>query len=47
MPGSRIQFLDRPARPDGGDRAQPAEAPAAAQNASPVNGNEIEEDLPF
>ncbi len=42
VPGSRIQFLDRPARPDGG-----AEAPAAAQNAAPVNGNEIEEDLPF
>ncbi len=30
VPGSRIQFLDRPARPDGGAQAQPAEAPADA-----------------
>ncbi len=47
VPGSRIQFLDRPARPDGGAQAQPAEAPAAAQDSAPVNGNEIDEDLPF
>ncbi len=47
VPGCKVQFLDRPVRPDGGDRAQGAEAPAAAQNAAPVNADEIEEDLPF
>ena len=47
VPGSRIQFLDRPARPDGGAQAQPAEAPAAAQDSAPVNADGIEEDLPF
>ena len=46
VPGSRIQFLDRPARPDGGP-AQDAGAPAAAQNPAPVNVAEVEEDLPF
>ncbi len=47
VPGSRIQFLDRPARPDGGAQAQAAEAPAAAQDSAPVNADGIEEDLPF
>ena len=47
VPGSRIQFLDRPARPDGGARAQDVGAPAAARNAAPTDGNEIDEDLPF
>ncbi len=42
VPGSRIQFLDRP-----GAKAQPAEAPAAAQNAAPADADEIEEILPF
>ena len=47
VPGSRIQFLDRPARPDGGAQAQPAEAPAAAQDSAPADADEIEEILPF
>ncbi len=34
VPGCRVQFLDRPARPDGGDRAQDAEA--APQDAEPA-----------
>ena len=51
VPGSRIQFLDRPARPDGGAQAQPAEAPADAPAAPQGGGREnmadFDEPIPF
>ena len=39
VPGCRVQFLDRPARPDGGDRAQATEA--APQDAAPAGIDDI------
>ena len=37
VPGCKVQFLDRPARPDGGAQAQGAGAMAAPQDAAPAD----------